>query len=93
VALPETRLECVPAERGLTVRETAKFLRIGPDRVRALIRRGELGAINTAPTLAGKPRFVVLPEHLSEFVRRRMAGPPPRPPKRRRRTPQIDYYP
>ena len=28
--------------RGMTVRETARYLRIGPDRVRSLIRSGEL---------------------------------------------------
>jgi excisionase family DNA binding protein len=77
--------------RGLTVRETARYLRIGRDRVRDLIRRGELGALNTAARRGGKPRYIVLPVHLEEFARRCRAVPAPKP--RRRRPTPIDYYP
>jgi excisionase family DNA binding protein len=81
---------------GLTPNEVARLLRVGPDRVRAWIARGELQAINTATTRCGRPRYVILPGHLEEFVRSRRAGPPPKPQRRRRgRRPAgwVDYLP
>jgi hypothetical protein len=50
--------------RGMTVIEVAKYLRIGPDKIRNLIKTGQLGAINTSMCRSGKPRYVVLPHHL-----------------------------
>jgi transposase len=79
---------------GLTVREVARRYRVGTDRVRGWIRRGEMIAINTADVECGKPRFLVLPEALAEFERRRQAAPPLEPARRRRRpAAMIDYYP
>jgi hypothetical protein len=61
------------------------------DRVCAMIRRGELGAIDTGTR--GRPRLIILPHHLAEWERsRRAAVCPPRPTPRRRRPPK-DYYP
>jgi len=71
----------------------ARRYRVGEDKVRGWIRRGELAAINTAATLCGKPRWVISAEALAEFERRRAGGPPPKPPCRRRRQQAIDYYP
>jgi hypothetical protein len=80
--------------RGWTPNELARVLRVSPDRVRAWIQAGDLGAINTARRRCGRPRYVVLPHHLAEFARRRAAAPPQPPPRRRRRQPDvIDYYP
>jgi len=80
--------------RGLTVRDVARRYRVGEDKVRGWIRRGELRAINTAAVLCGKPRWVVMPEALAEFERRRTGGAPPKPARRRRRRTEIvDYYP
>jgi hypothetical protein len=81
------------APQGLTVRNVAKRYRVGPDKVRAWIDRGELRAVNTAAVLCGKPRGVILPDVLAEFERRRAGGPTPKPPQRRRRKELIDYYP
>jgi excisionase family DNA binding protein len=79
--------------RGYTPAELARLLRVSPDRIRAWIRSGELGAVNTAPGRLARPRFVVLPRHLEEWERRRSAGPAPRPQRRRRRTAEVDYFP
>jgi hypothetical protein len=76
-----------------TVREVAKRYRVSPDRVRAWIKAGRLGAINTADARCARPRFVVLPDHLAAFERAHSAGPPPRPARRRKRTAVVDYYP
>lgn len=78
---------------GYTPRELSKLLRVSPDRIRAWIRSGELGAIDTARHRCGKPRFIVLPHHLAEFERRRTTAPPKRAPRRRRQPPAIDFYP
>jgi transposase len=78
---------------GLTVRDAAKRFRVGEDKIRLWIRRGELRAINTASVACARPRFVIPPEALSEFERRRAAAPPPQPPRRRRRPEATDYYP
>jgi excisionase family DNA binding protein len=79
--------------RGLTPREVAAYLRIGPDRVRAMIARGELGAVDVTPRRRGRPRYIVLPHHLAEWERARQVAPPPKTPPRRRGSGRIDYFP
>ncbi len=82
------------SDAGLTVRDVALRYRVGEDKVRGWIRRGELRAVNTAENFCGKPRWVVPPEALIEFEKKRAGGPPPKPPRRRRRTEvEIDFYP
>ncbi len=78
--------------RSLTVSEVARRYRVGEDKVRTWIRRGDLRAINTADVACGKPRYVVPPEALDEFERRRSAASPPKP-KRQKRSQEIDYFP
>jgi transposase len=78
---------------GLTVRDVARRYRVGEDKVRTWIRRGELKAINTAAALCGRPRWVVPADALGEFERRRAGGSPPKRPRRRRRRTVVDYYP
>jgi hypothetical protein len=59
-----------------------------------MIERGELGALNTAPRRCGKPRYVILPEHIAAYVRSREVGPPPKPaPRRKKPSGFVDYYP
>ena len=82
-----------PAAAGLTVRDVARRLRVGEDKVRGWIRRGELRAVNTAAVLCARPRWVISREALTAFEQRRSAGPPPQPPRRRRRPELTDYYP
>ena len=83
----------MPIDPGLTVRDVARRLRVGEDKVRGWIKRGELSAINVASSLCGKPQLRVTAEALAAFERGRMAGPPPKPVRRRRRPTTIDYYP
>jgi excisionase family DNA binding protein len=81
-----------PAARGLTIPGAARLLRIGKDRVRGLIRRGELVAVNLGgPT---RPRLVILPADLESFLAARRVRPTPKP-RRQKRTPagQTDFYP
>jgi transposase len=89
---PDTPL--CDSSAGLTVRDVARRYRVGEDKVRGWIARGELRGVNTAAVLAGKPRWVVTAEALAEFEQLRRGGPPPKPLRRRRRqSDMIDYYP
>jgi hypothetical protein len=80
----------------MTRRQFAARYRIGPDRVRAMILRGELKALNVAPTRSRRPRWVILPEHATEWERsRQVAAPTPKPKRSRKRRPPgwVDYFP
>jgi excisionase family DNA binding protein len=81
------------AAPGLTVREVARRYRVGEDKVRNWIARGELKALNTAAALCGRPRWVITPEALAAFEKLRTGGPAPKPTRRRRRMGAIDFYP
>lgn len=78
---------------GLTVREVARRYRVGQDKVRGWIRRGELAALNTASSLCGRQQLRITVEALAAFEQRRTAGPPSKPQRRRRRPMTTDYYP
>jgi hypothetical protein len=83
-----------PTPRGFTVRETARYFRVSPEKIRNWIAKGELLAVNTADPLAAKPRLVVTADAVARFERARQAARPEPPPRRRkRRTPAIDFYP
>jgi excisionase family DNA binding protein len=78
---------------GLTIRDVARRLRVGEDKVRTWVRRGELSAVNVASSLCGRPQLRITPEALAAFEKGRAAGPPPKTTRRRRPTTVIDYYP
>jgi hypothetical protein len=81
------------AGRGWTPRELARVLRVSPERIRDWIRRGELSAVSTA-TRTGRPRLLILPQHLRAWERRHRVQPTPKPaPRRRRAAEQKDYFP
>src|SRR5262249_31108706 len=84
-----------PLPRGYTPNELARLLRVGPDRIRAWIKTGELGALDTAPPRSRKPRYVILPVHLEQFERRRQAATPAARPvaRRKKRSAVVDFYP
>jgi hypothetical protein len=77
---------------GYSVASLCRRWRIGPDKVRAFIRRGELIAINLATRLCGKPQWRVTAESVEQFERRRSSAPPPKPAGRRRSPQVIDYF-
>ena len=82
-----------PVARGWTPNELAKVLRVSPDKIRSWIKKGELTALNTAGPRE-RPRFIILPDDLEAFKRRRrVATDAAKPPKRRRPASQIDFFP
>jgi transposase len=82
-----------PDANGFTVSDVAARYRVGADKVRAWIKRGELVAINTATAMCGKPRWVITPASLAAFEKRRTNGADAKPARRRRRSAIKDYYP
>lgn len=79
---------------GLTPREFARLFRMSHDRAPAMILRGELQAVNMAVTRCGKPRFLIMPDHVAEFQRVRQAvTAPPKVQRRKRQAGTMDYYP
>jgi excisionase family DNA binding protein len=79
--------------RGHTPREVARLLRCSAEKVRRLIERGELAAIDMGN--GGGKRYVILPDQLAAFVESRGAATPAvKPQQRRRKAPgQVDYFP
>jgi len=78
---------------GYTVAALCRRWRVGADKVRGFIRRGELHAINLANHLSAKPQWRISPEEVERFERRRTSAPPPKPPRRRRQPDVIDFFP
>lgn len=87
------RVHELPTVCGFRPRDLAKRYRVGMGKVLSWIRSGELRAINVAVSLLGRPRFVVLPESLAEFERRRDCSPKPKVERRRRRPASKDWFP
>jgi hypothetical protein len=88
-------IDAVPkrSAAGLTVADVARRYRVSPDKVRAWIARGELAAVNTAAVLCRRPRWVITPDALAIFERRRLGGCQAKPAQPFRRRPaMIDYY-
>jgi transposase len=78
---------------GYTVADIARRFRVGEDKVRGWIARGELIAVNTAATLCGRPRWVVTVESLAVFERGRTTAQPAKTVRRKRQTGTVDFYP
>jgi hypothetical protein len=77
---------------GQTPRELSRQLRVGVKRLLGWIRQGELAAINVADP-GRRPRYIILPDQLASFLRRREVQPARPAPRRRKRSTPVDYYP
>jgi hypothetical protein len=88
--MPPVDTQLSPA--GFTVADLCRRWKIGGDKIRSFLRRGELVAVNVATNLSGRPQWRITPESVERFEQRRSSAPPPKPVRRRKRTPGIDYY-
>lgn len=81
--------------RSLTVKEVARRYRVGWQRVKGWIERGELQAVSVRDPGCRKPAFVVTPEALLKFERQRQqaARPVPKPKRRKTLAGVIDFFP
>jgi hypothetical protein len=78
---------------GFSVADLARRWRIGTDKIRGFLRRGELIGTNLAVNLAGRPLWRVSPEEVRRFEAFRSSAPAPKPARRRKKTNIIDFYP
>jgi hypothetical protein len=80
---------------GYSVADLCRRWKIGADKIRGFLRRGELVAVNVAANLSGRPQWRITPESVERFEKRRSSAPPAaRPTPRRRQQPGlIDFYP
>jgi hypothetical protein len=83
--------DSLPAH-GYTVADLCRRWRVGADKVRAFLRRGELVGVNVASRLSAKPQWRITPESVERFEQRRTSAPMTPAPRRRRRA-ERDYYP
>ena len=90
------RSSAPPGAAWYTPREVARQRRVRVSTIFGWIRRGELEAINHAPTHLGKPRWKISPDALAAFDRARssrsMIAPSPRRRGRGRGVPVIEYF-
>jgi hypothetical protein len=88
---PKRKRRPPDATTGLTPNEFARMLRVKADRVRTWIKSGKLLAVNVAEAECSKPRFIILPDHLAEWIRSRQTIPPQKP-RGKRRLATKDYF-
>jgi len=80
-------------DRGMSPRQAARLIGVAVSKILTWVRSGEMPAINVASVRCGKPQYRILPHHLAQWERGRMAAPPPRPRRRRKRSELVDYFP
>jgi hypothetical protein len=78
---------------GFSVADLCRRWKIGGDKIRTLLRRGELVGINVATDRAGKPQWRVTAESVQRFEQARSSAPPPPRGRHRPRPEATDYYP
>jgi hypothetical protein len=78
--------------RGYTVADLCRRWKVGADKIRRFLRRGELVAVNLAADLSAKPQWRITPESVGRFEQRRSSAPPKQV-RRKKRTTAVDYYP
>lgn len=78
---------------GFSVADLCRRWKVGADKIRGFLRRGELVGINLATNLSGKPQFRITAESVYQFEQRRSTAPPPKQPKRKKRTAIVVFFP
>jgi hypothetical protein len=90
----ERRAAASVAPRCFTPPTAAEFLGVSPEKVIAWIKRGELRASNITADPRGRPRYIITPAALEDFLRSREPKPPAPHPKRRRKADDVpDFFP
>ncbi len=81
-------------QQGYSVADLCIRWKVGADKIRAFLSRGELVGVNLATNLSARPQWRITPESVERFERRRSSTPIPKAPiSRHRRRHEIDYYP
>jgi excisionase family DNA binding protein len=86
-------VEKVEIGRSFSVRDVARRYRVGRDKVRGWIARGELRAVNVATARSGKGQYRITATAIADFEKVRSTVPLPSAPRRRTRQYAVDYFP
>jgi excisionase family DNA binding protein len=78
--------------RGLTPKQVAERLGTRTSHVTALIRSGQLRAADISLQPGGKPRWLIHPEQLESFLRRRTYSVVPKSRRRRNSQPAKKFF-
>jgi len=77
----------------LTPPELARRWRVSPEKILALVARGELAAFNIALRLGGRPRWRIRLADVERFETARAAVPTPKAPRRQKAPADfVEYY-
>ena len=79
--------------KGYSVADLCHRWKIGGDKVRSFLRRGELVGVNLAGSLSAKPQWRITPEEVERFEKRRSSAPLPKTTRRRRQREATDFFP
>lgn len=77
---------------GYNVADLCRRWKIGADKVRGFLRRGELVGVNVAASLAGKPQWRITAESVAAFEQRRSSVPPPRTKRAKAKTADVGNW-
>lgn len=81
-------------QSGFSVADLCRRWKVGPGKIHAFLRRGELVGVNLATNLSGRPQWRVTRQSVELFERRRSSARPPKPNRKRRpRAHEVDFYP
>ena len=78
---------------GYSVADLCRRWKVGSDKIRRFLLRGEMVGVNLATSPSGRPQWRITAESVKRFELGRSSAPPPKPPRRRRRAAQVDFYP
>jgi hypothetical protein len=78
---------------GFTIRDLCRRWKVGGDKIRGFLRRGELVGVNVATSRAGKPQWRITASSVERFESRRSSAPLPKPARRRKARELVDYFP
>jgi len=82
-----------PVLQGYSVADLCRRWKVGADKVRSFLHRGELVGVNVATFLSAKPQWRITAESVERFEQRRSSAPPSKPSHHRKRSQLVDYYP
>ncbi len=85
--------DALPLAHGLSVADLCRRWNVGPDKIYAFLRRGDLVGVNVAANTSARPQWRITPESVAAFEARRTSAPPSKPQRRRRQSAAIDFYP
>jgi hypothetical protein len=78
---------------GYSVADLCQRWKVGADKIRGFLHRGELVGVNVATNLVGKPLWRITAESVEAFERHRSSTPTPKSVQRPKRRDLVDYYP